>query len=123
MSGLTDRVVLFHDRIVHGPASAEVYDAGIGLVSGLVLLPHARRRLQTENPARMGILARRFAGERLLLLDDGSWVEAGADGSLRGEARVLGPDGQVSLLAAVESNPLGDSAMPAVGPDEREVGS
>lgn len=94
---LTDRVVLFHDRVAHGPTSAEVYDAGIGLVPGIVPLPHARRRLHTEDAARMAILARRFAPSTCLLLDDGARVDLGPDGELPADATVF--DRQGSIVA------------------------
>ena len=54
---LTERVLLFHDRAPHGPAHAEFLDAGLGWLPGCVLLPHARRRLRTDDPARMAELA------------------------------------------------------------------
>ena len=78
---LTDRVVLFTD------GRAEAYSAGLGLLSGTVLLPHARRRLSMDDPARLGTLARRFAPAACLVLDDG------VQGLER--ARVVGPDGRV----------------------------
>ncbi len=95
---LTDRVVLFHDRETHGPASAEVYDAGIGLVPGVVPLPHARRRLRTDDPVRMGVLARRFAPSVCLLLDDGARVDLAADGQLPPDATVIDRSGTIVTL-------------------------
>ena len=50
---LTERIVLFHDHVPHGVAQTEVLGEGIGLVPGLVLLPHARRRLRVDDPVRM----------------------------------------------------------------------
>ena len=78
---LTDRVVLFTD------GRAEAYAAGLGLLGGTVLLPHARRRLPMDDPARLGALARRFAPASCLVLDDGV---QGLD-----KARVIGADGRV----------------------------
>jgi hypothetical protein len=98
---LTERVVLFHDRAAHGPTSAEVYDAGIGLVTGIVPLPHARRRLHTEDAARMGLLARRFAPSTCLLLDDGARVQLSPGGELPGDATVF--DRQGSIVAKAEA--------------------
>ena len=37
------------------------FDAGLGLCRGLLALPDARRRLRLEDPARVALLARRFA--------------------------------------------------------------
>ena len=54
---LTDRVLLFHDRAANGPSHAEFADVGLGWIPGAVLLPHARRRLRVDDPARMAELA------------------------------------------------------------------
>jgi hypothetical protein len=93
---LTERVVLFHDRAAQGPSLTEVFDAGIGLIAGLVLLPHARRRLLTDDPLRMSALAHRFAPASCLVLDDGVRVDLGADGALPPDARVVGTDGRIA---------------------------
>jgi hypothetical protein len=93
---LTPRVVLFHDRAAQGASLTEVFDAGLGVVPGLVLLPHARRRLRTDDLLRMSVLARRFAPASCLVLDDGVRVDLGADGALPAEARVLGDDGRIT---------------------------
>ena len=92
---LTDRVVLFHDRVAHGPGQAEVLDSGLGLLHDVVLLPHARRRLRTEDTARMTVLARRFAPAHCVVLDDGMAVDFGRDGVLPASARVVSPDGRI----------------------------
>jgi len=86
---LTDRVVLF------SAGRAETYAAGLGLLPDLVLLPHARRRLPLDDPARLGALARRFAPARCVVLDDGVRVEVGPGGELPPDARVLGADGRL----------------------------
>jgi hypothetical protein len=93
---LTERVVLFHDRAAQGASLTEVFDAGIGVIPGLVLLPHARRRLLTDDPLRMSALAHRFAPASCLVLDDGVRVDLGADGALPADARVLGTDGRIT---------------------------
>ena len=93
---LTPRVVLFHDRAAQGASLTEVFDAGIGVVPGLVLLPHARRRLRTDDHLRMSVLARRFAPARCLVLDDGVRVDLGPDGALPPDARLLGADGRIT---------------------------
>jgi hypothetical protein len=97
---LTDRVVLFHDRAPQGPAHAEVYAEGISVVHGLVLLPHARRRLHVDDQTRMSLLARRFAPARCVVLDDGMRVDLTADGDLPPGARVVAPDGRITALEA-----------------------
>jgi hypothetical protein len=93
---LTPRVVLFHDRAAQGASLTEVFDAGLGVVPGLVLLPHARRRLRTDDHLRMSVLARRFAPSTCLVLDDGVRVDLGPDGALPPDARVLGDDGRIT---------------------------
>jgi hypothetical protein len=97
---LTERIVLFHDRAAQGPTHAEVYDDGLGLIPGAVLLPHARRRLRVDDRERMAVLARRFAPARCVLLDDGVRVDLGAGGALPGTARVLTSDGRIMQVAA-----------------------
>jgi hypothetical protein len=92
---LSERVVLFHDRAAHGPAQTEVYDEGLGVVPGLVLLPHARRRLRTDDAERMSVLARRFAPASCVVLDDSISLDLGADGSLPADARVISVDGRI----------------------------
>ena len=93
---LTERVVTFHDRAAHGASLTEVFDAGIGVVPGLVLLPHARRRLLTDDPLRMSALAHRFAPATCLVLDDGVRVDLGPGGALPPDARVVGTDGLIT---------------------------
>lgn len=97
---LTERVVLFHDHAPQGPAHTEVFDEGLGLVAGAVLLPHARRRLDVADTTRMSVLARRFDPARCVVLDDGVRVDLTPDGALPPEARVVGLDGRITTLAA-----------------------
>jgi hypothetical protein len=97
---LTARVVLFGDRAAQGPAHSEVYDEGLGLVPGLVLLPHARRRLRTDDAGRMSVLARRFAPAACVVLDDGVRVDLGPDGELPPGARVVDADGRIGRVRA-----------------------
>ena len=100
---LTERIVLFHDRSAHGPAQAEVLDRGLGVVPGLLALPHARRRLRTDDLLRMSVLARRFAPARCLVLDDGVSVELGHDGGLPDDARVVTDDGRIIEMSAFDA--------------------
>ncbi len=95
---LTDRVVLFHDRVPQGPSHAEIYDDGLGLIHDVVLLPHARRRLLVDDRVRMSVLARRFAPARCIVLDDGVRYDLSPGGELPPEARVLADDGQITTL-------------------------
>ena len=97
---LTDRIVLFHDRAPQGPGHPEVWGSGLSLVRDAVLLPHAKARLLLDDAPRMTVLARRFAPARCVLLESGTRVEPGADGSWPAGTRVLGEDGRVTALAA-----------------------
>jgi hypothetical protein len=96
---LTERIVLFHDHVPHGVAQTEVYGEGLGVLRGLVLLPHARRRLRVDDRVRMGVLARRFAPARCAVLDDGVRLPLEPDGSLPPGARVVAEDGRITELA------------------------
>jgi len=93
---LTERVVLFHDRAAQGASLTEVFDAGISVVPGLVVLPHARRRLLTDDVLRMSGLARRFAPASCLVMDDGVRVDLGPDGEVPPDARVVGANGLIT---------------------------
>lgn len=78
---LSERVVLFHDQPPQGSSYAEVMEAGFGLLPGIVALPHARHRLQSDDVIRVRLLAERFAPATCTLLDyrvrldrrDGRW--------------------------------------------------
>ena len=93
---LSERLVLFHDFVAHGVAQTEVFGEGLGVVRGLVPLPHMRRRLRTDDQVRMSVLARRFAPARCVVLDDGIRLPLTADGLPPPEARLLTDDGQVT---------------------------
>lgn len=97
---LSERVVLFHDFVPHGVAQTEVFGEGLGIVRGLVPLPHMRRRLRVDDPVRMSVMARRFAPARCVVLDDGARVPLTPEGQPPPEARVLDDDGQVTEAGA-----------------------
>jgi hypothetical protein len=69
---LTERVVLFHDHTPQGAGSAEVFEAGLGLLRKTVLLPDARTRLALQDSTRVALLARRFSPAACHTLDAGS---------------------------------------------------
>jgi hypothetical protein len=96
---LTDRVLLYHDRTANGPSHAEFSDVGLGWIPGAVLLPHARRRLRVDDPARMAELAVRAAPARCVVLDDGVRLDLGPDGALPPGALVVQPDGTLGRAA------------------------
>jgi hypothetical protein len=99
---LCERVVLFHDNPPQGFGNAEVHQAGLGVVSGLVALPHASQRLWLHDPLRVELLARRLAPAACVALDarnridrlDGRWIThpgtswLGRDGRLHPEPEV-----------------------------------
>ncbi|MGE0141897.1 MAG: hypothetical protein AB7I19_01355 [Planctomycetota bacterium] len=98
---LANRVVLFHDHPPQGAGNAEVFEAGLGLLSQVVVLPHAHHRLRLEDPARVTLLARRFAPDQCLALFGGERLEWSADRWRPfGTCRVLREDGQVVEVAA-----------------------
>lgn len=71
---VSDRIVLFHDNPPQGRGNAEVLGAGLGLFPGVVVLPHARRRLMLGDHARISVFARRFATSTCIALDERCWV-------------------------------------------------
>ena len=100
---LSERVVLFHDSPPQGPGDPEVYARGMGLVHGVVPLPHALHRLQLDDPARVALFARRFAPDLCVPLDGGERLVGASDSAswtLLGAARRLTPSGQVLAGAA-----------------------
>jgi hypothetical protein len=72
---LCERIVLFHDSPPQGSSWAEVMEAGMGLLPDLVALPHAQRRLRTDDERNMRLFARRFAPAMCALLDPGSRLD------------------------------------------------
>jgi hypothetical protein len=96
---LTERVLLFHDRTPYSPSDAEFLDSGVGWLRGCVLLPHARRRLRTDDPVRMAELAARAAPARCVVLDDGVRLDLGSHGELPPDARVVAGDGHIGEAA------------------------
>lgn len=99
---MTERVVLFQDRVGDrepvGFAGAQVWDRGLRRARGLVVLPHARRRLRLDDPARVAALVHRFADATCVLLDDGARVEVAPDGALPAGTRVLTAEGTVAVV-------------------------
>ncbi len=104
---LTERVLLFHDHTSFGDGTAELLDRGLGLLSDVVYLPHARQRLDLENVANVAVLARRLAPAAAIGLDNGAVLRGGRSCASRaGSAYRLGADGAVSPLPeAAECSP------------------
>jgi hypothetical protein len=96
---LASTILLFHDRPPWGEGNAEVLDRGLGLLPGLLPLPHAQRRLRLEDTSRVALLVQRMAPLTPVTFDQGSRVELRPDGwwgcrtsvlQSSGERRVLG---------------------------------
>lgn len=66
---LGERVVLFHDNPPQGVGNAEVFDVGLGAYSGVLPLPHAKKRLHLHDGLRVSLFARRFAPAQVVALD------------------------------------------------------
>ncbi|MDX1555662.1 MAG: Type 1 glutamine amidotransferase-like domain-containing protein [Xanthomonadales bacterium] len=98
---LGERIVLFHDNAPQGKRSAEVLDAGLGIVEKLIPLPNAKSRLDWSSRTRMALFARRFAPSRCCTLDFGSLVRL-EDGRVTAVAgsEVMNRDGRRKSLVA-----------------------
>ena len=82
---LSDRVVLYHERTPVARRDPELLGAGLGIVSGYVFLPDARRRLRAKDSVRLALLSSRFSPARCVTLDSGASVRL--DGGALCEAR------------------------------------
>jgi hypothetical protein len=92
---LSERIVLFGDRAPQGPGHPEAYGAGLGVLRGMVPLPHARARLLLDDAPRMAAFARRFAPARCVPLEAGRRLDTGRDGVLAPGTPVLAAAGRV----------------------------
>lgn len=96
---LTERVVLYHDSPPQGPGNPEVLEIGLGLVRGIVALPHAEHRLRLDDPDRVSRFAMRFAPLRCVAMDDGARLTIGPDGwSASDRSKQLNADGTVGRM-------------------------
>lgn len=104
---LTRQVVLFYDDPPHGHGEAEVLGRGFNLVPGVVLLPHARLRMDLADAERLAIFAGRFAPEPCVGLESGVALERDAvsgawtDHSDPGAVFHLGRDGELVAGASL----------------------
>ena len=98
---LTDRIVLFHERMPQGRREAEIFGRGLGLVSGAVVLPDAVHRLRSGDRMRVRMMARRFAPAACVTLNNGSSVCWQGERVVDVEgARRLNRDGRLGPLRA-----------------------
>ena len=96
---VAERVIVYHDTPPQGFGNPEVFERGLGLVGGVVALPHARRRLLLDDTERVARFARRFAPALCIAMDDGAAVCFGSDATISAEAvQVLLPDGALGPL-------------------------
>ncbi len=93
---LGERLVLYHDSPPQGAGNAEVFEEGLGLVRGIVALPHASKRLLLDDRHRVSRFARRFANARCLAMDAGASLTcSGNEWTASSETRQLYADGGV----------------------------
>ncbi len=92
-----ERVVLFHESPPEGFGISEVLEQGLGLHHGVLPLPNPRLRLKLDDPLRVGWLARRYATEKCVALDQGDYVRFDEDQWFGASGTVLlKADGTVS---------------------------
>ncbi|MEQ1632811.1 MAG: hypothetical protein ABL997_10590 [Planctomycetota bacterium] len=74
---LSSRVVLFHHahNTGQGAVDTEVMESGLGILPGIVPLPHSRKRLDLKNRLALRLLARRLQPDACILLDDGDRID------------------------------------------------
>lgn len=72
---LAERVVLFHDRTPEGRREPEVLGAGCSILSGLVVMPDASRRLRENDRQRAGLMSRRFSPDTCVMIDSGTLLQ------------------------------------------------
>ncbi|MEM8962628.1 MAG: hypothetical protein AAGD38_14175 [Acidobacteriota bacterium] len=95
---ITRRVVLFHDSPPQGAGNPEILDAGLGLISHVVALPHAHQRLRLDDSTRVALFARRFAPDLCASLVPGAAVFWNGRTWRRSNVSRLGLDGQVGPM-------------------------
>jgi len=93
---LTERIVLFHDHPPQGAGNAELFERGLGLVPGVVVLPSARHRLALSDADRVAMLARRLSPSVCVPMDEKDQLRWDGDRLVPGAGlRQLGVDGTV----------------------------
>ena len=93
----SEEIVLFHDDPPQGAGNPEVFGDGLGLVRGVLPLPHASKRLSLHDKNRVRMFARRFEPLVCVVLDPGQGLlwDGRAWHSAAGGARRLTAAGDV----------------------------
>ncbi len=100
---LAPRVVVFHDNPPQGGGSPEVLEQGLGAYRGLIALPHADKRLELDDPARIALFARRFGPDWCALLVKGARLDwDGQSWSAAEGTRRMETDGTLVQAASSE---------------------
>jgi hypothetical protein len=92
---LTDRIVLFHDSPPFGKNLAQMLDVGLGLASGVVVMPDPRHRLRTDQPQGIARFTQRMAPALCLGMDPGARLVFRGGHLVKGFADRLLPDGRM----------------------------
>jgi len=69
---LSDRIVLFHDSPPFGKNLSQLFDVGLGLANGVVVLPDLTRRVHTEKCDAVARFTQRMAPAECLGMDPGA---------------------------------------------------
>ncbi|MDX1460799.1 MAG: Type 1 glutamine amidotransferase-like domain-containing protein, partial [Xanthomonadales bacterium] len=96
---LTERIVLFHDKLPRRRRDAEILSPGFGLLPGWVFLPDAAHRLDHDDVLALDVMARRFQPARCVLLDNGVHMVCDGQQPLAGQAlRSIERGGRIGAL-------------------------
>ncbi len=83
---LSERIVLFHDKLPQGRRDAEIMSEGMSVLPRLVLLPNPTDRLRMRDALRIGLFDRRFSPAICATLDNGSFLLFDGDTLVDSEA-------------------------------------
>lgn len=72
---LSERIVLYYDDPPDGQGEAQPMDYGLGLIRGMVVFPHARRRLRLSDDLRLQALVSRFYPDTCVGMENGAWLQ------------------------------------------------
>jgi peptidase E len=107
---LCERMIVYNDR--HPDPlrrNFQLLDKGLGLVTGLQILPHCHDRIHTDDEDNLAYLARRFGDRRCVGLNEGSyllvdfWAQTARSVGREDACYLFGPDGRKARLEAGQS--------------------